>query len=174
MTAVDLSPLAPCEEAPDAAGGSGEFPALADELLSAMASIRRSGRLLARRPVELSTLTASQVDLVRLVRRRPGVSVTRAAEELRLAPNTVSTLVGQLTDAGLMIRRADPHDRRVARLELTPDVQEKVDAFRDRRVAVLSAGMRQLAAADRRRLNDAVALLGRLAARLPHQEGLDE
>ena len=67
---------------------------LADELLGTMASIRRSGRLVASRPVELSALTGSQVDLVRLVRRRPGVSVTEAAAELRLAANTVSTLVG--------------------------------------------------------------------------------
>jgi DNA-binding MarR family transcriptional regulator len=138
-----------------------------------MASIRRSGRLLARRPVELSTLTASQVDLVRLLRRRPRVSVAEAAEELRLAPNTVSTLVRQLTDGGLMSRSPDAHDRRVARLELTPDMRHKVDAFRDRRIGVLASAMAQLPAADRRRLSDAVGLLGRLAARLPHQEALD-
>jgi len=164
VSALDLSSLPAPRDA--ATRGGAEFAALADEL-------RRSGRLLARRPVELSTLTASQVDLVRLVRRRPGVSVAQAADELRLAPNTVSTLVRQLTEAGLMSRSADAHDRRVARLELTADMQQKVDAFRDRRVAVLSAAMAELRAADRRGLRDAVAVLARLAVRLPHQEGLD-
>jgi DNA-binding MarR family transcriptional regulator len=173
VSAIDLSDLPASGDARGSGRRGPELPALADELLSTMASIRRSGRLLARRPVELSTLTASQVDLVRLLRRRPRVSVAQAAEELRLAPNTVSTLVRQLTDLGLMSRSPDAHDRRIARLELTPDMQHKVGAFRDRRIAVLSAAMAELPAADRRRLGEAVGLLGRLAGRLPHQEGDD-
>jgi DNA-binding MarR family transcriptional regulator len=139
---------------------------LADELLATMASIRRSGRLVAGRPVELSALTGSQVDLVRLVLRRPGVSVTQAAEELRLAGNTVSTLVRQLTDAGLLIRRADNSDRRVARLDLSAAMQRKVAAFRDRRVAMLSAAMAQLSSSDQHRLAGAIEVLGTLAGRL--------
>ena len=157
-----------------AAGDAIGLPALADELLATMASIRRSGRLVAGRPVELSALTGSQVDLVRLVRRRPGVSVTQAAEELRLAANTVSTLVRQLTDAGLLMRTADDSDRRVARLELTAAMQRKVDALRDRRVAMLTAAMAQLSPADQRRLVGALGVLGRLAGRLPDREGSDE
>lgn len=147
-----------------------ELLPLADELLSAMASIRRSARLLARRPLELSTLTGSQVDLVRLLRRRPGISVAQAAEELRLAPNTVSTLVRQLSDAGLVTRSADDHDRRVARLELTREMQQKVDAFRDRRVAALSEAMTRLEPRGPERLTEAIAVLHELAAALPLQE----
>ena len=44
------------------------LPALADDLLAAMGAIRRSGRSVATRPVELSALTGAQLDLVRLVR----------------------------------------------------------------------------------------------------------
>jgi DNA-binding MarR family transcriptional regulator len=142
----------------------------ADELLAVMASIRRSGRLLAKRPVELSTLTGSQLDLVRLVLRRPGVSVTQAAEELRLAPNTVSTLVRQLTDEHLLTRRIDQQDRRVARLDLAPAMRRKVGAFRDRRVAMLVSAIVQMSASDRRRLADSVAVLEQLAGRLQEQE----
>jgi DNA-binding MarR family transcriptional regulator len=162
----------PSTKAP-AANDATEMSLLADELLTAMASIRRSGRLVAGRPVELSALTGSQVDLVRLVLRRPGVSVTEAAEELGLAANTVSTLVRQLIDAGLLIRRADASDRRVARLELTPAMRRKVRAFRDRRVAMLSAAMAQLSPGEQRRLAGAVDVLGRLAARLPDQNAAD-
>jgi len=131
-----------------------ELVTRADELLSVMASIRRSGRLLAKRPIELSTLTSSQLDLIRVVLRRPGVSVTNAAEELRLAPNTVSTLVRQLTDEHLLTRRIDPQDRRVARLDLTPGMRRKVSAFQDRRVAMLVSAMEQMTASDRRCLAD--------------------
>ena len=91
------------------------------------------------------------------------MSVTRAADELGLAGNTVSTLVRQLTDAGLLVRRADDTDRRVARLDLTDEMARTVGALRDRRVAVLSAGMAALSPADQARLADAVDVLRTLA-----------
>ncbi len=152
-------------------GGDGADERLeqADRLLTVMSSMRRSGRLLAGRPVELSTLTSSQLDLVRLVRRRPGVSVAQAAEALRLAPNTVSTIVGQLTDEQLLIRRVDPLDRRVARLDLTPAMRRKVGAFLDRRVALLAEAMDRLPAGDQRRLAESLAILERLTERLQEQ-----
>jgi len=153
---------------------SDPFAALADELLSAMAALRRSARLLARRPVELSALTGSQLDLVRLVRRRPGLSVTQAAEELRLAPNSVSTLVRQLSDAGLLVRTCDERDRRVARLELSAEMGEKVGAFRDRRIAMLSDGIARLSSRERRRLDETVLALQQLALHLPEPESVDD
>jgi DNA-binding MarR family transcriptional regulator len=156
----------------DSAGSDGVLEQ-ADRLLTAMASIRRSGRLLAHRPVELATLTGSQIDLVSLVLRRPGVSVAQAAEELRLAPNTVSTLVRQLTDARLLIRRVDPQDRRVARLDLTPAMRRKVGAFRDRRAAMLGAAMSRLAVCDQRRLAESLAILDQLAEQLEVQGDVD-
>ena len=44
-----------------------------------------------------------------------------AAAELGVAPNTVSTLVRQLADAGVLERVRDSADGRVVRLRLTPD-----------------------------------------------------
>jgi DNA-binding MarR family transcriptional regulator len=147
-----------------------DLTALADGLLATMASIRRSGRRVAGRPVELAALTGAQVDLVRLVRRRPGISVTQAADELRLAGNTVSTLIRQLSDAGLLLRSADPSDRRVARLELTPAMQRRVGAWRDRRVALLSTAMGELSPADQRRLADGLGVLRAVASTLSERE----
>jgi DNA-binding MarR family transcriptional regulator len=143
-------------------------------LLTVMASIRRSGGLLARRPVELSSLTGSQLDLVRVISRRPGLSVNEAAEELRLAPNTVSTLVRQLTDQNMVTRRSDPVDRRVACLDLTPTMRRKVGAFRDRRLATLVTAMTRLSPHDRRGVAGAVTLLDRLAAQLLEEEHAHE
>lgn len=136
---------------------------LADELLSAMASIRRSGRRIGGRPRMFSELRDAQLELLRLVRRRPGCSVADAATELRLAPNTVSTLVGQLCDAGILLRRPDTADRRVARLELSPVTRRRVDAWRDRRVVGLAEALRRLPPADRRCLLAALPVLSRLA-----------
>jgi DNA-binding MarR family transcriptional regulator len=153
-------------------GGSGEsgrlgkLGGLAEDLLDSMAFIRRTGRRRAGRPQELSFLTQSQLDLVRLILRMPNVSVTRAAEELHLARNTVSTLVRQLADAGMLTRTAADADRRVARLELTEDSRRNVGAFRDRRVAVLVEALEQLSPADQRQLRGAVRILNQMSREL--------
>jgi DNA-binding MarR family transcriptional regulator len=159
---VSPTDLAPAVVPPDAKTHTKERTGQleeADRLLRVMASIRRSGRLQAGRPVELSSMTGSQLDLVRLVLRRPGVSINQAAEELRLAPNTVSTLVRQLTDGRLMTRRSDPDDRRVARLVLTLSMQRKVAEFLDRRVALLDAALTELSPGMRRRLPELIVVL---------------
>jgi DNA-binding MarR family transcriptional regulator len=138
------------------------FDLLADELLAAMGAIRRSGRRQAGRPEELSQLTGSQLELVRLLRRRPGISVNQVAEELTLAPNTVSTLVRQLVDAGFVVRRCQEADRRVARLDLAEDLGRKMGAFRDRRMGLLVEAMRALPVHDQRRLRSTVGVLLKL------------
>ena len=144
---------------------SAETAQLTSELISASASLRRAARL-AGRPVEFAELTGAQLDLLRLVRRRPAVSVAEAAAELRLAPNTVSTLVRELTDAGLIVRSADPADRRVARLRLAPNMQRKVDGFRDRRVMLLTRAIEELSAVDQAVLERSTAILSELALRV--------
>jgi DNA-binding MarR family transcriptional regulator len=148
---------------PGASGPAAGPEVLADRLLAAMAAIRRSGRRQGGRPALLSDLRDAQLELVRLVHRRPGCSVADAAEELRLAPNTVSTLVGRLTEAGLVRREVDPADRRVAHLVLAAEARRKVDAWRDRRVAGLADAIERLPAADRRKLAAALPVLVRLA-----------
>jgi len=140
--------------------------AVGEELYGLLASIRRSARRRAGRPVELSALTGAQIELVRLVRRRPGLSVADAAQELRLAPNTVSTLVRQLGELGLLVRSVDASDRRVARLELPADVRRKVDAWRDRRVVLIGEAIAGLSLRDRQRLATALPSLARLAEQL--------
>jgi DNA-binding MarR family transcriptional regulator len=143
--------------------GQGPDEPFADAFLAAAASIRRSLRRQAGRPVEFGTLTGSQLELIRLVRRRPGISVADAAKELRLASNTVSTLVGQLIHAGLVVRLIDPSDRRIARLELAEEIRGKVAAWRDRRTVVLGDAIASLAPEDRRHLTRALPILARLA-----------
>ena len=141
------------------------FDLLADELLAAMGAIRRSGRRRAGRPEELSQLTGSQLELVRLVRRRPGISVNQVAEELHLAPNTVSTLVRQLVDPGLVVRRCQTGRPAGGPARPGGDLGRKMGAFRDRRMAVLVEAMHALPVADQRRLRSTVGVLLEVAAR---------
>jgi DNA-binding MarR family transcriptional regulator len=136
---------------------------LATELLGATGSLRRALRHEVGRPAGLSSLSGAQLELARLVARRPAVSVADAARELRVAPNTVSTLVRQLTEAGVLIRRADTGDRRVARLELVPSVRESVESWRDRRAVALAAAVEQLSDEERHALEASIEVLSRLA-----------
>jgi DNA-binding MarR family transcriptional regulator len=143
----------------------------ADELLDALATLRRAIRRIADRPAELADLTGAQLELVRLLRRLPGLSIADAARELGVAPNTISTLVRQLADAGFVARGVDSADRRVARLELAPAMRQKVEAWRDRRVEVVESALAALPALDRRRLEAAVPTLLHLGAELEDELG---
>lgn len=144
---------------------------VAEDLLESLSGIRRNARRHAARPAELAQLTDAQLELVRLVRRQRGVSVAEAAAALRLAPNTVSTLVRQLTEAGLLVRLTDSTDRRVARLRLAQDISNKVDAWRDRSAIAVSRALGKLSETDRRRVHDAIPALVRLAGALREEEG---
>jgi DNA-binding MarR family transcriptional regulator len=137
-----------------------------EELLDALSSVRRAIRRSTDRPAFLASLTGAQVELVRLLRRQPGLTVAEAAAELRLAPNTVSTLVGQLVEAGFVERTVDENDRRVARLNLAPAVRKKVQAWRDRRIETIEAAVGRLSPDDRERIAAAVPALGRLSREL--------
>jgi DNA-binding MarR family transcriptional regulator len=140
-----------------------EVHAVADLLVAQMARIRRAGRRYAGRPAELSLLTGAQLELVKLVRRRPGLSVAEAASELGLAANTVSTLVRQLGEMGLVRRRVSDTDRRMARLELSAGISRKVGAWRDRRITSLAAEIAELPDDEQRLLARSAELLAKVA-----------
>ncbi|MGW7682982.1 MarR family winged helix-turn-helix transcriptional regulator [Kribbella sp. NPDC054772] len=148
---------------------------LAEDLLAAIGLVRRHLRRSVGRPFPLSALTDSQAELVRTVRRNPGISVAEAAAELGLVANTVSTLVGQLTERGLIQRTPDASDRRVARLTLTDPAREQVEAWRDRRTALVTRALDDLADDDRDALRAALPVLAGLAERLhPAEQNLEQ
>jgi DNA-binding MarR family transcriptional regulator len=146
---------------------------VAEEMFDAIGLLRRRARRVAGRPWPLETLSNAQVELVRLVRRRPGISVAEAADELGLAANTVSTLVRQLTEAGLLRRTADADDRRIARLRLTAPAQRRVEQWRDRRAGLVAEAMAALTAADRRALERAIPVIAKLASAIQPAAGVD-
>lgn len=111
---------------------------LAADLASTIGRFRRQLRRAAGTGSESRHLPESQAELLRLVARRPGISVSVAAAELGLVPNTASSLVSRLVSDGLLIRNIDTADRRVGRLWLTEPAQQVTDASAAARRAVLS------------------------------------
>src|SRR6478736_5081768 len=131
---------------------------LADELYDAIGLLRRRSRRLVGAP---------QPELLRVLRRNPGITVTEAAHLLGLAANTVSTLVSQLLPLGVLVRERDATDRRVARLDLTPSAREGLEQWRDRRTQATATVLARLPAGERARLSEALATIARIAADLP-------
>jgi DNA-binding MarR family transcriptional regulator len=141
-----------------------------DEIASGLLSVIGPLRRLLRRRVHddwpVEALPAAQLDLVRLVGQRPGIGVADAAARLRLAPNTVSTLVRQLVEADLVRRERDPQDGRSARLSLTPAAEARLAAWRARRAAAARRAIERLGEDDRARLEHAIPALERLIEEL--------
>ncbi|MGV0068003.1 MarR family winged helix-turn-helix transcriptional regulator [Mycobacterium colombiense] len=111
---------------------------VAGDLFGVVGRFRRQLRRSAGRGFDSSRLSESQSELLWLVGRRPGISVSAAAAELGLVPNTASTLVTKLVSGGLLLRTAGDTDRRVCELRLAEPAQQVVDASRATRRALLS------------------------------------
>jgi DNA-binding MarR family transcriptional regulator len=146
--------------------------ALAEELYGAVGLLRRRARRIGTRPFahQPTAPTTAQLELIRLVRRNPDLSVADAAAELGLAANTVSTLVRQLVEAGTLERVRDSADGRVVRLRLTPETRRRVEAWLDHRSAVTARAIAELSPDDRAALRRALPVLAAVAGALERQE----
>ena len=141
-----------------------------EQFVDVLGATRRQLRRSVGRPFPEPGLSAAQAELVRHVRRNPGCSVASAAASLGIAPNTVSTLVRQLVDAGLLRRAPDPSDRRAARLTLTPAARGRLTRWRSRRLVAVREAWDALPPADRRALAAAVPAMQALIAALAEGE----
>jgi DNA-binding MarR family transcriptional regulator len=143
---------------------------LAGELLGAISAVRRIARRTARAAWREEPLAPAQSELLRLVAARPGISVAEAAHELRLAPNTVSTLVGRLTGAGLLGRARAEGDGRSVLLTVTGKAKQRIAGWRDLRAEMAAPALGRLTPDDRRALAEAVPALLRFAAQLEEEQ----
>jgi DNA-binding MarR family transcriptional regulator len=114
------------------------------ELFGVVGRFRRQLRRSAGRGLDSVRLSEAQAELLWLVGRRPGISVSAAAAELGLVPNTASTLVSKLARNGLLIRTVGESDRRVGQLRLAEPTQQLVDASRAARRALVSEALGEL------------------------------
>ncbi|OBI65297.1 MarR family winged helix-turn-helix transcriptional regulator [Mycobacterium sp. E796] len=114
------------------------------ELFGVVGRFRRQLRRSAGRGLDSARLSEAQAELLWLVGRRPGISVSAAAAELGLVPNTASTLVSKLAGNGLLIRTVGESDRRVGQLRLAEPTQQLVDASRAARRALVAEVLGEL------------------------------
>jgi DNA-binding MarR family transcriptional regulator len=128
-----------------------------------MAAVRRVARRALRGPATAGSLPPARSELLRLAARRPGIGVAEAAQELRLAPNSVSTMVSQLAAAGLLHRGRAEADGRSVRLTVTEAGAARVEQWRDMRAELVGRALDRLSPADRKAIRAALPSISRLA-----------
>ncbi|MFD5012231.1 MarR family winged helix-turn-helix transcriptional regulator [Streptomyces chartreusis] len=110
-----------------------------------------------RRLVAAAGITTAQLGALYAVRDEPGITQQGLARVLGLRESAVTGLVGRLTAAGLVAKRAHPREHRAVVLELTEQgaaaldaAQPEVDRFNAEARALLGEdGFAQTAAAMR-------------------------
>lgn len=126
--------------------------------------LRLSATRLARRlRQEADTgLTPSQLSALAAVERHGPLTLGALAEHEGVAPPTVSRVTAMLEEQALLVREADPKDRRVARVAVTAAGRALLDASRGRKTAWLTARLDALAPEDRVHLAAALDALDAL------------
>ncbi|MGH7882025.1 MAG: MarR family winged helix-turn-helix transcriptional regulator [Candidatus Dormibacteraceae bacterium] len=132
---------------------------LGEELTSTITALRRLVRRKLRPTLPDSPLRGAQVELLRVVEQQPGITVASAARVLHLAANSVSTLVNQLIGRGMLLRNADPDDRRSVQLWLTEAASARLASWHQARIELLAGGIKTLTSADRHALAQALPVL---------------
>jgi DNA-binding MarR family transcriptional regulator len=135
---------------------------LAEGLMPAVVALRRAVRRRTRERMDVPALPPAQMELLRAVQDSPGIGVAAVARQLRLADNSVSTLVRTAIADGHVRRSPDPADRRAARLELTDAAQERLRRWRAARTDVVGQALARLDPADHAALEAALPALHRL------------
>jgi DNA-binding MarR family transcriptional regulator len=125
-------------------------------------AVVRLARLLRQQNAE--TLGPTLDAALTTIERDGPLTLGELAASEQIAPPSVTRIASKLEEAGLVVRRFDGKDRRVCRLEVTPEGRERVVANRSRRHAWLMTQVEQLSPDDLEALARAVPVLERLSA----------
>jgi DNA-binding MarR family transcriptional regulator len=112
-------------------------------------------------------ITPSQLAALSSIARLGPLTLGALSSVERVRPPTMTRIVAGLEEAELVTRRADPNDRRVAHVALTPKGQRFVHRSRTRKDAYLAARMRSLDADDLATLDAAAAIVERIMEDAP-------
>ncbi|MFI0259664.1 MarR family winged helix-turn-helix transcriptional regulator [Streptomyces sp. NPDC017056] len=111
-------------------------------------------------------LPEGQLALLRFVGRHDGVTVRAAADALMLKPNNASALVTQLVGLGLLERRQDAADKRVAHLHLTTVARSRLDEVANLVEGYFAEALHALTDGERDAIGSALGALQGLAQRV--------
>ena len=141
-------------------------PADAYALTEVVARLRRVLRASIRADYPWESLPMAQVELLQSLAEHSPARVGDLAARLRLAPSTVSGLIGQMMNARLVERGVDPADRRAAVVELSELGRAQLTDWHAAHRHRIAAALGELDPQDREAIDTAVPALSRLVDRL--------
>jgi DNA-binding MarR family transcriptional regulator len=125
-------------------------------------AVMRLGRVM-RQNAEPTDLTATLVSALSTVERIGPVTLGDLADAEGVQPPSMTRIVAKLQGRGLVTRRRDPHDGRVARLEVTAEGRRLLQRSRTSKNAFLARRLSRMSARDLETLAAALPILERLA-----------
>ena len=126
-------------------------------------AVMRFSRRLRNQRVDTS-VTLTHLSALSTLRRHGAMSAGELAGHERVQPPSMTRVVGALDAMGLITRTPHPTDGRQVVIELTPAAHELLDAEARAREAWLSGRLEQLGPEDRGILQDAAAIMDKLAS----------
>ena len=156
---MTASSRAPAANTANATPSAGDTAAIA-------ARLRLSATRLARqlRQESDAALTPSQLSALASIERHGPLTLGTLADLERVAPPSITKVVTKLEAAGLVARRLDDRDRRVAWISLTPAGSNRLAKIRQRKNALLASRLANLTEDQRARLAGALDVLDALTA----------
>lgn len=112
-----------------------------------------------RRFLEEYNLSFPQMSVLMWIYRGGGCRVSDLGAQMGVTNAAASQLVERLVQAGLVRRASDPTDRRVRRLELTPEGLALVERAIAAREAWIERALERLSPAQRRQVAEALDVL---------------
>ncbi|WP_328828895.1 MarR family winged helix-turn-helix transcriptional regulator [Streptomyces sp. NBC_00252] len=128
-------------------------------LTEAVTRLRRALRASIRTDYPWETLPMAQVELLQVLGEHSPARVSDLASRQRLAPSTVSGLIGQMITAGLVTRDVDAADRRASVVALTDAGCEKLAAWTTAHERRMDTALTALDDSDRAAIADALPAL---------------
>lgn len=134
-----------------------EAPALPSRLRLVVTRLARRLRQQAEVPA-----SPTQLAVLATIERDGPLTLGELAAVERVRPPTITAAVGRLEEQGLVHRRADKRDRRVARVEITPQGRRLLAQSRSRKTAYLERRLAALDPDERATLERAAVILERI------------
>lgn len=127
-------------------------------------STLRLSRQIRRQREEGHDLTANQLSVLGALAKKEAMTIGELAAHEQVKPPSMTRIVSNMEEAGLVVRRPHPTDKRQIVVELTPVADALILANRRRRDEWLQTKLKKLTPEERDILRRAAPVLERLAA----------
>jgi DNA-binding MarR family transcriptional regulator len=153
--------------APAGAGSVVEKGATASDLdAAAVNSLRTAVMRLSRRLKHQrvdESLSPTEMSVLGTLARCGSATPSELAHKEQVQPPSMTRIVASLEERKLVIREPDPNDRRIARVRISEEGEAYVETSRTRRNEYLADRLATFTNEERKRLEQALPLLERLA-----------